>query len=175
MIITTTDSSNESVTVGLLGCASEIMSHGNCSAFSGYPNDRLSPTNSFLRTHSDGRPGASPPHRGTIPVPLSSSAPDIVSRCVRGASVNDLCSFWLGKLSPAGIVAYAEGKCRQNVSSFGFFPPPKTEPEPTELTPAWRGDNGGRLISWSARWSARRLRPERSAPWWCRPHSLRAA
>ena len=100
MIITTTDSSNESVTVGLLGCASEITSHGNCSAFSGCPNDRLSPTNSFLRTHSDGRPGASPPHRGTIPVPLSSSAPDIASRCVRGASVNDLCSFWRGQCFP---------------------------------------------------------------------------
>ena len=66
-----------------------------CPAFSGFPNDRLSPTGSGLNAHSDGYPrGVSRLPRGIIPVPLFTRMPDGVAprRCVHTVSASRIFS-----------------------------------------------------------------------------------
>ena len=73
----------------------EQSPHGRCPAFSGFPNDRLSPTGSGLNAHSDGYPrGAARLPRGIIPVPLFTRMPDGVAprRCVHTVSASRIFS-----------------------------------------------------------------------------------
>lgn len=73
----------------------EQSPHGRCPAFSGSPNDRLSPTGSGLNAHSDGYPrGAARLPRGIIPVPLFTRMPDGVAprRCVHTVSASRIFS-----------------------------------------------------------------------------------